>query len=76
MWENPGMIKKDYPSVGYLPGNRLLFNIKGNQYRLVAGIKHDYGIVWIWIICTHTHHDKSDIENHQDSDYGASKKTQ
>ena len=57
-WEGPRDIKRDYPSANFLPDNRVVFNIKGNHYRLVVRINYDYGIVWIRFIGTHSQYDK------------------
>ncbi|MEI6346419.1 MAG: type II toxin-antitoxin system HigB family toxin [Bacteroidota bacterium] len=59
-WTNPSDIKKDYPSASILPGNRIVFNIKGNTYRLIVKINYKFGIVWIRFIGTHSEYDKID----------------
>jgi mRNA interferase HigB len=57
-WQNPQDIKREYPSASFLADNRIIFNIKGNSYRLVVRINYDFGIVWIRFIGTHTEYDK------------------
>ena len=57
-WKAPRDIKRDYPTASFLPDNRVAFNIKGNNYRLVVKINYDYGIVWIRFIGTHGQYDK------------------
>src|SRR5690625_5706976 len=42
-WESPSDIKNEYPHASILPDNRVVFNIKGNNYRLVVKINYDYG---------------------------------
>jgi mRNA interferase HigB len=59
-WKNPSDIKKDYPSASIIPGNRMEFNIKGNNYRLIIKINYAYGLVWIRFIGTHTPYYKID----------------
>lgn len=59
-WKSVKDIKRDYPTASFLPGNRVVFNIKGNHYRLVVRINYDYGIVWIRFIGTHTQYDRID----------------
>lgn len=59
-WKKPRNIKKDYPSARFLNDNRVVFNIKGNNYRLVVVINYDYGIVGIRFIGTHAQYDKID----------------
>lgn len=57
-WSNPNDIKKDYPAASILTDNRVVFNIKGNHYRLIVKINYDYHIVWIRFVGTHTEYDK------------------
>jgi mRNA interferase HigB len=59
-WKTPQSIKKLYPSASILEDNRVVFNIKGNHYRLIVRINYDYGIVWIRFIGTHAQYDKID----------------
>ena len=57
-WENPNQIKAEYPSASILFENRIIFNIKGNNYRLIVKINYDYQMVWIRFIGTHAEYDK------------------
>ena len=59
-WENPGDIKKEYPSASILINNRVVFNIKGNHYRLIVRINYHYKMVWIRFIGTHAEYNKID----------------
>ena len=61
-WTNLNMIKKEFPSLSILQGNRLVFNIKGNNYRLIVRINFDFKIVWIKFIGTHKQYDKMDAK--------------
>lgn len=61
-WQNPTQIKERYPSADILPGNRVVFNIKGNHYRLVVKLHYNTGIVYIRFIGTHTEYDRIDAE--------------
>ena len=60
LWKNMNQIKKDYPSASILAGNRVVFNIKGNNYRLIIRINFYYQMVWIRFIGTHAQYDKID----------------
>lgn len=60
VWTSPIEIKKEFPSASILPGNRVVFNIKGNTYRLIVNINYKYGLVWIRFIGTHGEYDKID----------------
>ena len=57
-WTTPNDIKIEYPSASFLPGNRVVFNIKGNHYRLIVKINYDYQMIWIRFIGTHAEYDK------------------
>lgn len=59
-WKSPGQIKKNYPTVSFLENNRVIFNIKGNNYRLIVRISYDHSMVWIRFIGTHAAYDKID----------------
>lgn len=57
-WSGPQDIKKRYPSADILPGNRVVFNIKGNSYRLIVKIHYNTGIIFIRFVGTHAEYDK------------------
>lgn len=59
-WKFPNDIKKDYPLASILEDNRMVFNIRGNNYRLIVRINYKYGIVWIRFVGTHAEYDKVD----------------
>ena len=59
-WRTPANIKKDYPSASILQNNRIVFNIKGNNYRLVVRINYYYQMVGIRFIGAHAQYDKID----------------
>lgn len=57
-WKNLNELKREYPSAGILEDNRVCFNIKGNNYRLIVKINLHYQIMWIRFIGTHAEYDK------------------
>ncbi|GAA4444371.1 type II toxin-antitoxin system HigB family toxin [Pontibacter saemangeumensis] len=59
-WKSPNDIRKDYPSASILEDNRMVFNIKGNNYRLIVRINYKYRVVWIRFIGTNAEYDKVD----------------
>jgi mRNA interferase HigB len=59
-WKGPTDIKRDYPSASIIGDNRIIFNIKGNHYRLIVRSNYNYGMVWIRFIGTHKQYDKID----------------
>jgi mRNA interferase HigB len=62
-WKSPADIKKAYSSVSFISNNRVVFNIKGNAYRLIIKINYGYRIVWIRFVGTHAEYDKINAEN-------------
>ncbi|MCG8206474.1 type II toxin-antitoxin system HigB family toxin [Tenacibaculum finnmarkense] len=63
-WKNLNVIKKTFNSVDYVGNNRYVFNIKGNDYRLVVIISFNAQKVYIRFIGTHAEYDKiNDIKN-------------
>ena len=57
-WPNSNAIKTEYPNASIIGDNRIVFNIKGNTYRLIVRINFDYQMVWIRFIGTHAEYDK------------------
>jgi len=57
-WVHPKDIKARYPAASFLAGNRVVFNIKGNKYRLIAHVRYDLGRVYVRFIGTHSEYDK------------------
>ena len=58
VWKTSQDIKDRYGSADFLAGNRVIFNIKGNHYRLVVKVRYQNGIVAIEWIGTHAEYDK------------------
>ena len=61
VWQSPPDIKNRYPSASFLEGNIVIFNIKGNRYRMVTKISYTYKTVLIKWIGTHAEYDKKDF---------------
>lgn len=61
-WENPAQIKEQYRSASILKASRVVFNIAGNNYRLVTAINFSIGIVYIKFVGTHKEYDEVDAE--------------
>ena len=57
-WKTPDDIKKVYSSASFLEDNRVVFNIKGNDYRLIVHIDYLRKIVRVKFIGTHSEYDK------------------
>ncbi|MBL0341868.1 MAG: type II toxin-antitoxin system HigB family toxin [Bacteroidetes bacterium] len=63
IWKGPSDIKVEYPTASFLKDNRVVFNIKGNKYRLIVKVNYGYKIVWIRFIGTHAQYDKIDANS-------------
>lgn len=59
-WGNFADVKKDFNSVDSVGNQRYVFNIKGNDYRLVVLIKFQIQMVFVRFIGTHKEYDKTD----------------
>ena len=57
-WKNTNEIKLEYPTASIIGDSRIVFNIKGNSYRLIVKINFDYQMIWIRFIGTHAEYDK------------------
>ena len=57
-WGTPNKIKSAYPSASFLAPNRVVFNIKGNHYRMIVKINFDHQMILIRFIGTHAEYDK------------------
>jgi mRNA interferase HigB len=54
-------VKLRYRTASVVSGDRVVFNIKGNAYRLVVAIDYEKGIVWIKWIGSHAAYDRIDV---------------
>lgn len=57
-WLNFAELKNSFNSADNIGNDHFVFNIKGNNFRLIATVRFDYGIVYIRHICTHAEYDK------------------
>jgi mRNA interferase HigB len=60
-WTNAADVKRRYATASIVSSDRVVFNIKGNDYRLVVAVDFEKGIVWIKWIGTHKDYDKIDV---------------
>jgi mRNA interferase HigB len=61
-WDSPAQVKARYRSASFVGENRVIFNIKGNAYRLVVQINYSYRVVYVRFVGTHAEYDKIDVE--------------
>jgi len=62
VWETPNDVKKTYANASILKNGRIVFNIKGNSYRLVVKVNYEKQWVFIKFIGTHLEYDKIDAD--------------
>ena len=60
-WKSTADVKRHYATASVISAERIVFNIKGNDYRLVVAVDFDKQIVWIKWIGTHNAYDKIDV---------------
>jgi mRNA interferase HigB len=61
-WSSGADVKRSYATASIVSADRIVFNIKGNDYRLVVATDFEKGIVWIKWIGTHKDYDKIDVK--------------
>ena len=61
-WSNMAAVKQLYRSASVVSADRVVFNIKGNDYRLVTAMDFEKRIVWIKWIGTHSEYDRIDVK--------------
>ena len=61
-WRNSEDVKASYPKASILKASRVVFNIKGNDYRLVAARQYRAGALAIRFFGTHNEYDRIDAE--------------
>ncbi|MBI2265287.1 MAG: type II toxin-antitoxin system HigB family toxin [Armatimonadetes bacterium] len=59
-WNSPADIKKACRNVSFVANNRVIFNIKGNRYRIVVAVQYKFRIVFIRFVGTHKEYDQVD----------------
>jgi mRNA interferase HigB len=59
-WTQPTDIKAQFASASILKNRRVVFNLKGNDYRLVAAVAYNMGFVYVKFIGTHAQYDAVD----------------
>ena len=59
-WNSLYDIRNDFNSADYVKNQRYVFNIKGNDYRLVAAIKFTPKLVYVRFVGTHNEYDRID----------------
>jgi mRNA interferase HigB len=62
-WTSPADVKRQFgTSVDFMAGNRVIFDIGGNKYRLVAHVSYKFGRLLVKFVGTHAAYDRIDPE--------------
>ncbi len=59
-WKSPSDVKSVYHNASFVANNRVVFNIKGNTYRVVVAIQYQFGVVYIRFLGTHEEYERID----------------
>ncbi|WP_426205728.1 type II toxin-antitoxin system HigB family toxin [Pseudomonas sp. TWP3-1] len=62
-WAAPADIKAHFTGASILKSRRVVFNIKGNSYRLIVAVAYRFGAVYIKFIGTHKQYDAIDADS-------------
>ena len=60
-WKTPNEVKAQFGNASIIANNRIVFNIKGNDFRLVVEISYLARIVYVLFIGTHAEYDKVNV---------------
>ncbi|MCC5944067.1 MAG: type II toxin-antitoxin system HigB family toxin [Bernardetiaceae bacterium] len=61
-WKNSNELKEQYKNASIVGDGRVVFNIKGNDYRLVVAINYEFQVTFIRFVGTHKEYDKIDAK--------------
>jgi mRNA interferase HigB len=61
-WKNSAELKQHYGNASIVSSERVVFNIKGNEFRLVVAVDYDHGIVLVLWLGTHREYDLIDVK--------------
>lgn len=61
VWASTADVKRLYASASIVSADRIVFNVKGNDYRLVVSVDFEKAIVWIKWLGTHSDYDRIDV---------------
>lgn len=59
-WEMPGQVTERYPSASAVRGNRVVFRIKGNRYRMVVEIDYQRKDLYVLFLGAHAEYNRID----------------
>ena len=59
-WKSPAQIKEAHRHASLVGGDRVVFNIKGNDYRLIVAVRYSRQIMYVRFVGTHAEYDRID----------------
>jgi mRNA interferase HigB len=59
-WRSPADVKATFGNASIVAGNRVVFNIKGNDYRLIVKMAYGFGKCWVRFVGTHSEYNRVD----------------
>jgi mRNA interferase HigB len=62
-WKTPEDVKRSHPKASILKGGRVVFNIKANDYRLIALVQYAAGVLMVRFFGSHEEYDRIDAES-------------
>jgi mRNA interferase HigB len=65
VWASTADVKRLYATASIVSAERIVFNVKGNDYRLVVSVDFEKAVVWIKWIGTHADYDRIDVREVQ-----------
>jgi len=65
-WRQPADVKAQFANASILKSRRVVFNIKGNDYRVVTAIAYRFQVVYVEFVGTHAQYDNIDADHVED----------
>jgi len=59
-WRGPADVRARYGTADFVANNRVVFDIRGNKYRLVVAVKYEFFCTYIRFVGTHAEYDEID----------------
>ncbi len=61
-WKNSNELKQRYKNASIVGDGRVVFNLKGNKYRLIVSMDFEFQVIFIRFVGTHQQYDKIDAK--------------
>ena len=63
VWKNSAELKQLHRNASVVSSERVVFNIKGNEFRLVVAVDYDHSMVLVVWVGTHREYDRIDVQD-------------